>query len=235
MAKLFHIKASPRGSRSASQAVASRFIESYRATHANDIVDTLDLWRTDLPEINGAMLDAAYAVKHGHPHSPEQFHIWQAIVRIADHFKSADKYLLSLPMWNFSILYKLKHYIDLLVHRGLTFSFTPEEGYRGLVTGKPLVAVCARGGAYGPGSGAEAWISRAGIWSISSGSLALPRSERFSSSRRKRRPPQGGKCGRRESPSRGEGKEFLNRLPGAECQINGASNVISMKPEEISR
>jgi FMN-dependent NADH-azoreductase len=157
MAKLFHIKASPRGSRSASQAVASRFIESYRATHANDIVDTLDLWRTDLPEINGAMLDAAYAVKHGHPHSPEQFHIWQAIVRIADHFKSADKYLLSLPMWNFSILYKLKHYIDLLVHRGLTFSFTPEEGYRGLVTGKPLVAVCARGSAYGPGSGAEAW------------------------------------------------------------------------------
>jgi FMN-dependent NADH-azoreductase len=60
-------------------------------------------------------------------------------------------------MWNFSIPYKLKHYIDLLVHRGLTFSFTPEEGYRGLVTGKPLVAVCARGGAYGPGSGAEAW------------------------------------------------------------------------------
>jgi FMN-dependent NADH-azoreductase len=94
MAKLFHIKASPRGSRSASQAVASRFIESYRATHANDIIDTLDLCRTDLPEINGAMLDAAYAVKHGHPHSPEQCHIWQAIVRIADHFKSADKYLL---------------------------------------------------------------------------------------------------------------------------------------------
>jgi FMN-dependent NADH-azoreductase len=67
MAKLFHIKASPRGSRSASQAVASRFIESYRATHANDIVDTLDLWRADLPEINGAMLDAAYALKRGHP------------------------------------------------------------------------------------------------------------------------------------------------------------------------
>jgi FMN-dependent NADH-azoreductase len=60
-------------------------------------------------------------------------------------------------MWNFSIPYKLKHYIDLLVHRGLTFSFTPEEGYKGLVTGKPLVAVYARGGAYRPGSGAESW------------------------------------------------------------------------------
>jgi len=38
----------------------------------------------------------------------------------------------------------------------LTFGFTPEEGYKGLVTGKPLVAIYARGGAYGPGSGAEA-------------------------------------------------------------------------------
>jgi FMN-dependent NADH-azoreductase len=51
----------------------------------------------------------------------------------------------------------LKHYIDLLVHRRLTFSFTPEGGYKGLVTGKPLAAVYARGGAYGPGSGAESW------------------------------------------------------------------------------
>jgi FMN-dependent NADH-azoreductase len=157
MAKLIHIQASPRGSRSTSQAVSSCFIESYCAAHAGDTVDTLDLWQLDLPEIDGAMLDAAYAVKHGQPHSPEQLLVWQVVVRIADHFKSADKYLFSLPMWNFSIPYKLKHYIDLLVHRGLTFSFTPEEGYKGLVTGKPLVAVYARGGAYSPGTGAESW------------------------------------------------------------------------------
>ena len=78
------------------------------------------------------------------------------MARIADHFKSADKYVVSLPMWNFGIPYKLKHYIDLLVQPGLTFGFTQEEGYKGLVTGKPLVAIYARGGAYGPGSGAEA-------------------------------------------------------------------------------
>ena len=157
MARLIHIQTSPRGSRSASQAVAAHFIESYCAAHPGDTVDMLDLWKTELPEINGTMLDAAYAIKHGQPHSPEQLHVWQAVVRIADRFKSADKYLVSLPMWNFSIPYKLKHYIDLLVHRGLTFSFTPGEGYKGLVTGKPLVAVYARGGAYGPGSGAEGW------------------------------------------------------------------------------
>ena len=158
MAKLFHIQASPRDRRSASQAVASCFIKSYSATHSGDAVETLDLWKTDLPEINGAMLDAAYAIKHGQAHSPEQMRAWQVIVRIVEHFKSADKYLVSLPMWNFSIPYKLKHYIDLLVHRGLTFSFTPGEGYKGLVTGKPLVAVYARGGAYASGTGARKYL-----------------------------------------------------------------------------
>ena len=97
MAKLIHIQASPRGGRSASRAVAACFLESYRAAHPGDTVDTLDLWQTDLPEINGATLDAAYAAKHGQPHSPEQLHVWQAIVRIVDHFKLAD---FSLPMWN---------------------------------------------------------------------------------------------------------------------------------------
>jgi FMN-dependent NADH-azoreductase len=157
MAKLIHIQSSPRGGRSASQAVAVHFLESYRAAHPGDTVDTLDLWQVDLPEITGATLGAIYAARHGQPQSPEQLHVWQAIVRIADNFNSADKYLVSLPMWNFSVPYKLKHYIDVLVQRGLTFTITPEGHYKGIVTGKPLVAVYARGGAYGPGSGAESW------------------------------------------------------------------------------
>jgi FMN-dependent NADH-azoreductase len=64
-------------------------------------------------------------------------------------------------MWNFGIPYKLKHYIDLLVQPGLTFSFSPAEGYKGLVTG-PAVVVYARGGAYGPGTGAEAYDLQSG-------------------------------------------------------------------------
>lgn len=157
MAKLLHIQTSPRGSRSASQTVAARFIDSYRAAQPNDTVETLDLWQTELPEFNGATIEAKYAVAQGQPQSPEQTHAWKSVIRIANHFKSADKYLVSLPMWNFGIPYKLKHYIDLLVQPGLTFSFTPGEGYKGLVTGKPLLAIYARGGAYGPGSGAESY------------------------------------------------------------------------------
>ena len=157
MAKLLHILSSPRGSRSASIAVAESFIASYLASHPGDTIETLDLWQTELPAFDGATLDAKYAVLSGTSPDAAQTAAWQAVTSLADHFKSADKYLISLPMWNFSIPYKLKHYIDLLVQPGLTFSYTPEEGYKGLVTGKPLAAVYARGGAYGPGTGAEAY------------------------------------------------------------------------------
>ncbi|MEM8866270.1 MAG: NAD(P)H-dependent oxidoreductase, partial [Planctomycetota bacterium] len=73
-----------------------------------------------------------------------------------DEFKSADKYLISVPMWNFGIPYKLKHYIDVIAQPGQTFSFDPESGYSGLVTGKPVAVVYARGGEYGgEGSGMD--------------------------------------------------------------------------------
>ena len=56
---------------------------------------------------------------------------------------------------NFGVPYKLKHYIDVLVQPGLAITFTPGVGFRGMITGKPAVAIYSRGGAYGAGSGFE--------------------------------------------------------------------------------
>jgi FMN-dependent NADH-azoreductase len=56
----------------------------------------------------------------------------------------------------------LKDYLDVIVQPGLTFSFSPQTGYTGLVTGRPAVLVLARGGAYGSGTGAEAYDHQAG-------------------------------------------------------------------------
>lgn len=162
MSKLLHIESSPRGKRSASVTVAQHFLDAYRAAHPGDVIETLDLWHAALPEFDGPTIDAKYAVLHGQNHTPEQVQAWAAVKKIADDFKSADAYVISLPMWNFGIPYKLKHYIDLLIQPGLTFSFSPETGYKGLVTGKPLVAIYARGGAYGPGTGAEAYDQQSG-------------------------------------------------------------------------
>ncbi len=156
MAKLLYVEASPRKERSASIEAARAFLEEYRRTHPGDPVDMLDLWATTLPEFDGEVIDAKYAILHGQEPTPAQKAAWKAVEAVIDRFKGADKYLFSIPMWNFGIPYKLKHYIDVLVQPTYTFSFSPKEGYKGLVTGKKAAVVYARGGAYPAGSGGEA-------------------------------------------------------------------------------
>jgi FMN-dependent NADH-azoreductase len=157
MPKLLYIEASPRKSRSRSIAVAQVFLSELEKTHPSLEIDKLDLWATELPTFDSDTVDAKYAVLYGQEQTPEQAKAWTRVVSVIDRFKSADWYLFSIPMWNFGIPYVLKHWIDVIVQPGLTFSFSPTEGYKGLVLNKKAVTVYARGGAYGPGTGAEGY------------------------------------------------------------------------------
>ena len=154
MSKLLYIEASPRKNRSASIEVAQSFLSAFQDADVNNQVETLDLWAMSLPEFDGDRMNAKYRVLHGENPSAEEAIAWEEISNMTDQFKNADSYLFSLPMWNFSIPYKLKHYIDLISQPGLTWSFSPETGYQGLVTGKSATLVLARGGEYS--SSAEA-------------------------------------------------------------------------------
>ena len=156
MQKLLYIQASPRKERSKSTQVASAFLESYQKSHADDTVETLNIFEEDLPAFDGLKVQAKYTILHGKEHTPEERQAWDAIEKIITHFKSADKYVLSLPMWNFSIPYRLKQYIDILVQPGYTFTFG-ENGYEGLVKDKPVFVVYARGGSFPEGSEREAF------------------------------------------------------------------------------
>ncbi|MFC1833303.1 FMN-dependent NADH-azoreductase [Thermodesulfobacteriota bacterium] len=156
MARLLYIKASPRGERSYSTAVADAFVEAYKSAHPEDEVITLDLFKLDLPAFDGHVIDSKYVILHGLEHTQEQLDAWKAVEDIIEEFKSADKYVFAVPMWNFGIPYRLKHYIDVITQPGYTFAVS-EEGYSGLVTGKQVFIAYARGGQYPPGTDFEAW------------------------------------------------------------------------------
>ena len=94
MSKLLHIEASPRGERSSSITVAHHFVKAYQAANPDDTVETLDLWHAELPEFDGAAIEAKYAIMHGQAHTPDQAKAWQAVTKIAEQFKSADKFVL---------------------------------------------------------------------------------------------------------------------------------------------
>ncbi len=155
MSKLLYIETSPRGENSFSSRVASAFLEIWQGNNPGNEIDHLNLWDEELPPFDQNMLKAKYAVLNGNNPQEGQIAAWARISQIADRFKSADIYLFSVPMWNFSIPYPLKHYFDLIIQPGITFSYSPETGFSGLVTDKKAVLAYARGGAYREGSGME--------------------------------------------------------------------------------
>ena len=50
------------------------------------------------------------------------------VERMALRFSLADRVLISSPMWNFGVPYKLKQWFDLIVQPGLTFTFQSGRG-----------------------------------------------------------------------------------------------------------
>jgi FMN-dependent NADH-azoreductase len=144
MPTLLHIESSPRKTRSASLDVANAYIDAYRATHPDHTIDVLDLWSIELPEFDGVALDAKYAEMSNTPLNDAQQHAWAAIRRLAQRLHDADTLLFSVPLWNFSIPYKLKHFIDVVSQGGILFS-VDDTGISGLLKNKKAVVMYARG------------------------------------------------------------------------------------------
>lgn len=163
MSTLLYIEASPRKQRSASIEVARAFLAAYAVAHPADRIDTLDLWAADFPPFDGHALEAKYAGIAGVERTPEQRAIWDRISELARPLREADKIVLSVPMWNFGIPYRLKHYIDVVSQKDLLFSFD-ERGLNGLLGGKKALAIYARGVEFGPDSPTPAagWDLQAG-------------------------------------------------------------------------
>ena len=157
MSKLLYIQASPRIERSYSIAVADAFVSTYKQANPKDEIVTMNLFKKDLPPFDGLTVQAKYTILHGLKHSPEELGAWRKVEDLIAEFKSADKYVMAVPMWNFGIPYRLKQYLDILVQPTYTFSFSPQEGYKGLVLGKPIFVAYSRGGAYPKGSAEEAF------------------------------------------------------------------------------
>ncbi|SFG44092.1 FMN-dependent NADH-azoreductase [Methylobacterium gossipiicola] len=153
MPHLLSIEASPRKTRSASIEVAHAFLDAWRARHPDGTVDTLDVWNTHLPDFDGEVLAAKYAALAGESLSPAQEAAWRSIRALAERFRAADLLVFGVPMWNYTIPYKLKHLFDVVSQKDLLFSFD-ERGQNGLLTAKAVV-INARGVAIGADFPAE--------------------------------------------------------------------------------
>lgn len=151
MTRILHLMASPRREESRTAAIAQRFIDRWREREPAAEVDELDLWREPLPEFDGDKAAAKLTVITGGMHTSRTRSAWDEITAIAQRFIAADVYVLSVPMWNGSVPYRLKLYIDLITQPGLLFGFDPAHGYHGLLSGKRALAIYASG-VFAPGA-----------------------------------------------------------------------------------
>ncbi len=161
MAKLLYIDSSVGKERSARMLeVGNVFLKAYQETHLNDQLETLNVWDANLEELDEVTLEASDAIIHRMNHTPAQAAAWEKIVRMVSQFKTADKYLFTVPMWHFGIPYRLKHYLDLLIHPGQTFQYLLGDKAQGLMTGKPAAVMYSRFDGYRNGSGIENYESQ---------------------------------------------------------------------------
>lgn len=176
MTTLLYIKASPRAD-SRSSAIADAYLAAFRAAKPSTTIDRLDVWAEPLPEFDGNKVNAKMSVVTGQPHDEIQKTAWDEITAIAARFVAADHYLFAVPMWNGSIPYRLKHYIDLIHQPGITFGLDRAKGYFGRLAGKKATLVLTSG-AYFPGAPSPAfgvdhhstylasWLRQAGVTNV---------------------------------------------------------------------
>jgi FMN-dependent NADH-azoreductase len=150
MPKLFHLLCSPRAD-SESLASARVFLDRFRKARPDWDIDEMNVWRDHLPEFEGYILEAKYARIGGKSFTESQRDAFAIAERMAVRFALAERVLISTPMWNFGIPYKLKHWIDVISQPGLTFRFDPARGYLPLVKDRPTVVILASGGDFATG------------------------------------------------------------------------------------
>ena len=148
MNKLLHIIATPRGDDSSTLKISNTFLEAFKTSHQDWTIDTLDLTQAPLPPLSVKCIDGKYLLLNGKDLDETTQIAWADIIAHIERFLAADAYLLSVPMWNFSIPHTLKHYIDIIMQPKYLFRYTAAGTVEGLAKNKKMVTITSRGGDY---------------------------------------------------------------------------------------
>jgi FMN-dependent NADH-azoreductase len=158
MAHLLHIDSSIRTEESVSRALTARAAGVWRAAHLGATVIYRDLGAEPIPH-----LDTAGGLARLIPpdqHTPAQAASWKLSQELVAEIKEADTILLGLPLYNFGAPSSVKAWVDHIVANGLSVN---EDTQEGLLGGRDLVVIAARGGGYAPGTPRDGW-DHAELW-----------------------------------------------------------------------
>ncbi len=145
MPTLLHIDSSPMLETSVTRRLTVHFVRRWRESQTHGNVVSRDLGAAPPPHPDALTLEAA-TVPEG-ARTPAQRAAASLADRLLEELEAADVVLIGAPMYNFSVPSSLKAWFDLVSRPGRTFRYGP-QGHEGLLTGKTIVAITARGGFY---------------------------------------------------------------------------------------
>jgi FMN-dependent NADH-azoreductase len=145
MTTILQINSAARTQGAQSTLLADELTAKLLQDHPGATVKVRDLTRHALPHLDDAVLCAFFTPAE--QRSAEQNALIAKSDALVEELLGADLIVLAAPLYNFGISSQLKTYFDWIARAGVTFRYT-ENGPEGLVKGKKVFVVSARGGKY---------------------------------------------------------------------------------------
>ena len=157
MTRILQINSSLNSTNGQSSRLASSLVDALRSARPAAELRVRDLAQVPVPH-----LDAATFAAFGTP-AAQRTAVQHAAVTLSDaliaELREADVIVLGLPMYNFGVPSTLMAWFDHVARAGVTFRYTA-TGPQGLLGGKKVYVLAARGGAYAgtPGDTQTAYV-----------------------------------------------------------------------------
>lgn len=140
--RILRLDASANPGESASRALGDRLLERLEQTEGPVEIIARDL-HDGLPSIDRDWIGANF--ERSEARSPEQRESLRISDELIDELESADRVVLTTPMYNFGVPSTLKAWIDLVCRAGKTFRYTA-DGPEGLLDNRQVDVIVTTGG-----------------------------------------------------------------------------------------
>ena len=146
MTTILQINSAARSQGAQSTQLAGELVTQLQGKFGGVNVVVRDLLKDGVPHLDDATLGAFFTPAD--KRSAEQQEINARSEALINELQAADVIVIGVPLYNFGISSQLKAYFDWIARAGVTFRYTSEGRPEGLVLGKKVYIVAARGGKY---------------------------------------------------------------------------------------
>jgi FMN-dependent NADH-azoreductase len=150
--RLMHIIATPRTADCSTLMTSWLLIAKLARQDPDLVVDELDLFPSQSPHPPESTAGSRSALVPSQSAEPECDRSREHAESLITRFLAADRYLVTVPVWNLEVPHRLKCFLDVIVQPGRLFDYDERGRVVGLVTNTKMI-ICESGSGHYSGNG----------------------------------------------------------------------------------